>query len=71
MVAHYPHDPFAKRMVDTRVSVLVPMANPVGYFQGVRGEVQQQQQQPLTDDDGDDEDDDDIDIGSGSGQVHL
>lgn len=73
MIAHYPYDPFAKRMVDTRVSVLVPMANPVGYFQGVRDEVQQQQQQqqqPRTYDHGD-EDNDDTDIAGESGEVHL
>lgn len=59
MVSNYPHDAFAKRMIDTRISTLVPMTNALGYFQGVRVE-----QQPPTDEN-------DGDGGGGGGAIPL
>lgn len=40
MVSNYKIDSFARRMIDTRLSTLVPMTNAVGYFNNVRLEIQ-------------------------------
>lgn len=40
MVSKYNDDIFVKRMVDTRLTTLIPVTNPVGYYHGERGERQ-------------------------------
>lgn len=40
MVTNYDIDSFARRMLDTRLSILVPMTNAIGYHKGIRSELQ-------------------------------
>lgn len=40
MTANYAKDPFIRRMIDTRLTTVVPMTNAIGFHSGVRGEVQ-------------------------------
>lgn len=41
MVTNYDKDPFASRMLDTRLTTLVPMTNAVGFFRNERTELQE------------------------------
>lgn len=40
MVSNYDNSPFANRMINTRLTTLVPMTNAVGYYRNERSELQ-------------------------------
>lgn len=42
LVSNYESDPFVKRMLDSRLTTLVPMTNAIGFFRNERTELQEQ-----------------------------